>query len=209
MRKGFALLPTLAWLSLIVGGLFSLLTDTGWLNPAVAPDLQLLPKQFGSFAHNYEIEVDPIVLGDLPPERFTFQSIAGPEGQLGSLYVAYYTRGRRWSGRPHDVNVCFRSLGYTELSAELLHTAKGAILWSRVFTNEERTVRVVHWQQKPGTLPGPQGPFFMLSRLFSPYGLRQDIASAYMEFDLESAPAPEELAAAAQVLIDQLEKLWQ
>lgn len=209
MAKGFALLPTLAWLSLLVGGLLSLITGTGWLNPAVTPDLQQLPKQFGPFAHEYEIEVDPIVLGDLPPEQFTFQSVVGPNGQTGNLYLAYYTRGRRWSGRPHDVNVCFRSLGFTELSVETLQTAKGAVLWSRVFANEERTVRVVHWQQKPGTAPGPQGPLHMLSRLFTPYGLRQDIASVYMEFDLESAPSGEELAAAAQELIDQLEKLWQ
>lgn len=207
--KRSAFLPSIAWLSLIAGGLLSLVTDTGLLNPAVAPDLTEMHAQMGDFARNFEIEVDPIVLGDLPPERYTFQSIAGPDGQEGRLYIAYYSRGRRWSGRPHDVDVCFRSLGFQELETSSLTTTGGAVLWSRVFQNEEDTVRVVHWQQRPGLLPGPQGPFYMLTRLFAPQGLRQDIASIYMEFPVDGAPAEADYAAAAQVVIDQLEELWQ
>jgi hypothetical protein len=204
-----ALLPKIAWLSLIAGGLLSLVTDTGLLNPAVTPDLTQLHAQMGDFERNFEIEVDPIVLGDLPPERYTFQSIAGPDNQEGRLYIAYYTRGRRWSGRPHDVDVCFRSLGFQELETSTLTTSSGAVLWSRIFANEEDTVRVVHWQQRPGVLPGPQGPFHMISRLFAAQGLRQDIASIYMEFSVDDAPAEADYAAAAQVVIDQIEELWQ
>jgi hypothetical protein len=207
--KGFALLPKFAWLSLTIGGLLSLGTQSGWLKSPIVPDLQEIPSQMGPIKRNYEIEVDPIILGDLPPERYSFQSIQGPDGQEGCMYIAYYTRGRRWSGRPHDVNVCFRSLGFDELQTETLQTASGAILWSRIFHNEERTVRVVHWQQRPGVLPGSQGPLHILRRLFSPNGLRQDIASIYLEFDLDTAPLDKDLAAAAQVIIDQIEQLWQ
>jgi uncharacterized protein DUF3485 len=203
------LLPKLSWFSLIAGGLLSLITSTGWFNPAVTPDLQKFPAQMGPFLRNYEIEVDPLILGDLPPERYSFQSIAGPDGQEGRLYIAYYARSRRWSGRPHDVNVCFRSQGFEEFQTETLLTTRGAVLWSRVFRKPEREVRVVHWQQRPGTLPSPREPFDTLRRLLTPQGLRQDVASIYLEFDLDTAPQDKDLAAASQAIIDQIEQLWQ
>ena len=186
----------------------SVLTDTGWLNSPVTPDFSQLEKQLGPLNRNFEIEVDPAALGDYPPERFTFQSVAGPDGQEGVLYISYYQRGRRWSGRPHDVNVCYRSMGYKEVDAKVIHTVEGAELWSRVFENDTRKVRVVHWLQRPGIVPGDESALTSLKMLFSPQGVRQDISSAYFEFDLEEAPTEEQLAAGAQALIEQLEHLW-
>ncbi|MCP4093304.1 MAG: hypothetical protein GY747_07635 [Planctomycetes bacterium] len=202
-----SLLPKIAWTSLLLGGAMSLMTDTGWMNTPVTPDLSQL-EDFGPVKRNYEIEVDPAILGDFPPERFTFQSIAGPDGQEGRMYIAYYKRGRRWSGRPHDVNVCYRSMGFKELDAKVLKSTEGAELWSRVFQSETRTVRVVHWLQRPGILPGAESPLTSLKMMATPEGVRQDISSAYFEFDLEGAPSEEQLAESAQVVINQLEDLW-
>lgn len=202
------LLPKVAWTSLILGGLTSILTDTGWLNTPISPDFSQLQEQLGPLNRKFEIEVDPAVLGDCPPERFSFQSVIGPDSQDGVLYIAYYQRGRRWSGRPHDVNVCYRSMGYKETDARLIQTVEGAQLWSRVFENDSRKVRVVHWLQRPGVVPGDESALTSLKMLFSPQGVRQDIASAYFEFDLDGAPTEAQLAAGAQALIEQLEILW-
>lgn len=205
--KGFALIPTLAWLSLALGGLLSYLCNTGMV-PTIAPDLQLLQAEMGPVVRNYEIPVEAAILGDLPPERFTFQSIAGPEGQEGRLYVAYYKRSRRWSGRPHDLDICYRSMGYSELETEQWEVPGGGLVWGRVFEKPDRKVRVVHWLQNPGLAPGPDSVIKKISRLTTAHGLRQDIASIYMEFDYEGAPSKEALSEAAQAVIDDVESLW-
>ncbi|MHC4823528.1 MAG: exosortase-associated EpsI family protein [Planctomycetota bacterium] len=208
MRQGIALLPAIAWLALVAGGALSLLCNSGWVNPSQVPELHDIHAEMGPLKANYTIDVDPGILGDLPPEAFLFQSLAGPDGQEGRLYIAYYTRGRRWSGRPHDVDVCYRSMGYQELSAHQIETPSGSILWSRVFERGDETKRVVHWLQKPGRAPGPESVWDLLWLLGSPSGLRQDIASIYLEFDLETAPSETDLADAAQALIEEVETLW-
>jgi len=205
--KGFALIPALAWAALLLGGGLSYLCNTG-LVPSVAPDLGALSPSMASIQRNFEIEFPIEALGDLPPERFTFQSIAGPDGQEGRLFVSYYKRSRRWSGRPHDLDVCYRSMGYAQLGTEIWETPKGATLWARVFEKQGRQVRVVHWLQTPGTQPGPVSLLDKIGRIGDPDGLRQDIASIYLEFELESAPSKEALISAAQAVIDDLDGLW-
>ena len=205
--NGFALLPTLAWSSLALGAVLSYLCNTGMV-PSVAPDLDAMAPTMGPIERNYEIEFPIAALGDLPPERFTFQSIAGPDGQEGRLFLSYYERSRRWSGRPHDLDVCYRSMGYAELETEIWKTPSGATLWARVFENQQRKVRVVHWLQTPGTPPGPVSLLDKLSRITDSQGLRQDIASIYLEFDLETAPDKAALIAASEAVIDDLEILW-
>jgi len=207
--KGFALLPVLAWGLLLLGGGVSLFCNSGLLNPSVIPDLNLLEPQLGLFARDFEIEVDPELLGDLPPETFTFQNILGPDGQYGRMYIAYYSRGRRWSGRPHDLQVCYRAMGYTESDVNTLTTKSGAVLWSRVFQRENQTVKVIHWLQKPGRLPKEEGAWDHLQRVFQKNGLRQDVASIYFEFDLADAPSDEAFAGAAEELMGQVESLWE
>jgi len=157
----------------------------------------------------HEIPVQPEVLGDLPPESFTFQSVRGPHGQEGRLYVAYYQRARRWTGRPHDLDVCYRAMGFQQLQVEVWHTPAGASVWARTFQRGEERVKVVHWLQKPGQLPGPEKALQRLLRLFSKDGLRQDIASVYFEFPQASAPTKKEFLSAADSLIQNLENLWQ
>ncbi|MFK5956133.1 MAG: exosortase-associated EpsI family protein [Planctomycetota bacterium] len=207
--KGFALFPALAWFLILFGGGISLLCNSGWINPSITPDLALLETQIGPFARDFEIEVDPELLGDLPPERFTFQNIIGPNGQYGRLYIAYYSRGRRWSGRPHDLQVCYRAMGYTELEVDSLKTESGAVLWSRIFQRGNQTVKVIHWLQKPGRLPKEEGVSDHLQRILTKNGLRQDVASIYFEFDLADAPSDEAFIAASDDLISQVEALWE
>ncbi len=199
----------LAWLSILSGGALSVFCNTGWLNPSHIPALSQLQPQMGTIVRDHEIPVNPEVLGDLPPETFTFQSVIGPEAQEGRLYVAYYQRARRWTGRPHDLDVCYRAMGFEELQVETWHTPSGAAVWSRIFQRDDEVVRVVHWLQKPGLLPGPEKALQRLSRLFSAGGLRQDIASVYFEFPLNSSPSKPELLSAADTLIRNLESLWQ
>lgn len=205
--KGFAPLPALAWGALLLGGALSYLVNTGVV-ASVPPDLTKMAPEMGSIVRNYEIEFPIEALGDLPPERFTFQSIAGPDGQEGRLFVSYYKRSRRWSGRPHDLDVCYRSMGYAERDTEVWQTPEGATLWSRIFENQERKVRVVHWLQTPGTLPGPVSLLDKLGRIGDSDGLRQDIASVYLEFELETAPDKEALVSASQAVIEDLDRLW-
>ncbi|PCJ55644.1 MAG: hypothetical protein COA70_00770 [Planctomycetota bacterium] len=207
--KGFTLLPVLAWGLLLFGGGVSLFCNSGVLNPSVLPNLSLLEPQLGPFARDFEIEVDPELLGDLPPETFTFQNILGPDGQYGRMYIAYYSRGRRWSGRPHDLQVCYRAMGYAESGVDTLITKSGAVLWSRVFQRENQTVKVIHWLQKPGRQPKEEGFSDHLQRVFQKNGLRQDVASIYFEFDLADAPSDEAFAGAAEELIRQVESLWE
>lgn len=207
--KGFTLLPVLAWGLLLFGGGVSLFCNSGLLNPSILPDLALLDQELGPFTRDFEIEVDPELLGDLPPETFTFQNIVGPDGQFGRMYIAYYSRGRRWSGRPHDLQVCYRAMGYAELEVESLPTDSGAELWSRVFQREGQTVKVIHWLQKPGRAPKEESFSDHLGRLFTKNGLRQDVASIYFEFDLADAPSDAAYLDASVELIAQVEKLWE
>ena len=204
-----ALLPALAWGILLLGGGISLFCNSGLLNPSVTPNLAQLQEQIGPFARDFEIEVDPELLGDLPPETFTFQNILGPDGQYGRMYIAYYSRGRRWSGRPHALEVCYRAMGYTELDVQTLSTPSGARLWSRIFERESQTVKVIHWLQKPGRLPKEESFSHHLGRIFTKNGLRQDVASIYFEFDLADAPSDEAFLAASEELIAQVEGLWE
>jgi hypothetical protein len=206
--KGSVLAPILAWGLLLIGGCFSAFCNTGILNPSILPDLALLDQELGPFTRDSEIEVDPELLGDLPPESFTFQSILGPDGQFGHMYIAYYSRGRRWSGRPHDLQVCYRAMGYTELEVNTLPTSSGAKLWSRVFQRGSQTVKVIHWLQKPGRLPKEEDIADHIKLLFSKNGMRQDVASIYFEFDLVDAPSDADFLAASEKLIAQVETLW-
>ena len=122
----------------------------------------------------------------------------------GKLWIAYYARGRRWSGRPHDLPGCYRADGWEETAARRIATPGGAALWSRDFAREDASIRVVHWVQHPGVLPGAT----LLDRLRSGSGTRRDVASVYWEFPAAAAPPDASFASASQALIDELERLW-
>ena len=124
------------------------------------------------------------------------------------MYLAYFERGLRWSGYPHPVDICYRSLGFEDLDARVLWTQAGARLSVHDFDREGEQVRVLHWQQRPSLVPGTEDAGALLGRLRTVDGLRQDVASIYFEFPLAGAPSDAELASAAADLIPALESLW-
>ena len=202
------LLRRFSWLLLFCAGTLSHLSSRGVLNPTVMPNLEGLPYQFGSLTRGDLYEVDPLAMGSLPPDRFLYQEVLTPAGASGLCYLAYFERGKRWSGYPHNVDVCFRSLGWNELDSRAIETPGGAKLQLTDFQREEEQIRVVYWQQRPSLLPGSQSASQHLARLGSVDVLRQDIASVYFEFPVTSAPTDEEFGLAADALILSLESLW-
>jgi len=197
---------TASWILLLLSGCFSLLIEGGLLIHPVAPDLTRLPARIASLDLLEEIPVESAALGDLPPEHFAFRRIRDGAGNEGKLYVAYYRRAQRWSGRPHDVNVCYEALGWQERSARCSRASP--FPWTRVFEREGEAIRVLHWTEHPGVEADPIAPATIASRLVAPRGFRPDVASIYLEFAEPAAPPAEELQAAAQALSAALETLW-
>lgn len=114
------LLTSAAWLALFAGAGFTFLVERGYLGAAVAPDLALLPAHIGTLEVLEEIPLEPGSLGTQPPERYAFRRVLDARGAEGRLFVAYYARAQRWSGRPHDVEKCYAALGWQELEARRL-----------------------------------------------------------------------------------------
>ena len=198
---------TWAWSLLFLSGVFSLLVEGGFLIRPVAPDLARLPARIASLELLEEMPVESADLGDLPPERFLFRRVRDPAGHEGKLYIAYYRRAQRWSGRPHDVNVCYESLGWQERSARRSRSAP--FPWTRVFERDGTALRVLHWTEHPGPESDPIAPATIASRLASPRGFRPDVASIYLEFAEAQALSADELQLAAQALSDGIERLWE
>jgi len=197
-----------AWLVLALAGTATWGVSTGWLNPIQPPDLSQLPAELGGFRILETYSVDSGLLGDLPPDRFRFSRIEDDVGRSGQLYVAYFERGRRWSGRPHDLATCYRAGGWEAGPDRVMSTDSGASLTVQDFRMEERQIRVFHWIQQPGLEPGELSPAAMVQRMFGPFSLRQDMASIYLEFPLEHSPSDLEAVRAAQALMDGLAQLW-
>jgi hypothetical protein len=205
-----SLLRILAFLTLGLGGAIAWGSSTGILNPRVEPALEELPLQFGPLRHVLTHDVDSGLLGDLPPDLFTFQDLSDEAGNVGKLYIAYYKRGRRWSGRPHDLTICYRAIGYDMLGGRLRRLGDGSEVWMRRFTSTKtgEEITVVHWLQRPGLLPGHDGAADYLGRMTSLQGLRQDVASVYLEFPSAAMPGEQQLLDAAQAVIDSLATVW-
>lgn len=202
------ILLVFAWLTLLAAAALAHLVSQGTLNPAVTPDLDQLPAQLGSIEMAEIYDIDPVSLGDLPPTEFRFQQIFTESGVEGRMYLAYFERGKRWSGFPHPVDICYRALGWDDLSFRRLQTSSGARLSLHDFDREGEQIRVLHWQQRPSLVPGTESAGALLGRVRTPDRLRQDVASVYFEFPLEGAPSDEQFVEAAEVLIAALEILW-
>jgi hypothetical protein len=198
------LLSVLSWLAFALAGAFSWLVDGGILIRPVPPELAGLPERLAGFELGAELPIEPGALGDLPPERTSYRRVRDAAGNEGVLFVAYYLRSRRASGRPHDVDLCYRSLGWQEQEARELEPG----LWSRRLEREGRTVRVVHWLEHPGDEAAGLTPRAIVARLSSPRGLRPDVASIYFEFDAGAAPDEQAFVDAAHALSASLETLW-
>jgi hypothetical protein len=201
-------LKTLAWILLFLGGAVTWGVSLGALNPAVPPDLAALPEDLGGFRTLEVFPVDSEVLGELPPDRFTFRAVGDEAGHVGELYAAYFTRGRRWSGRPHDLEYCYRAQGYESESLRHLTTADGSRFAAQDFVDGEKKIRVFHWVQYPGIRPGQESPKNYLMRILDDTRLRQDMASIYVEFPLKSVPTDEAACQAVQALMSALDRLW-
>lgn len=197
-----------AWAALLSAGSVTHLIHNGTINPAVEPVLEQLPDQFGALQRGTRYEVDPLALGSLPPDLFLFEQLIAPSGAAGNFYLAYFKRGKRWSGYPHHVDVCFRAIGWEDLQARRLQTASGGWIRIHEFERQGEQVKVAHWQQRPSLTPGEEGPSALVGRLGGPDGLRQDVASIYFEFPLGNAPSDADLVLAAEALMSSLEEAW-
>ena len=201
-------LHVFAWALLLSAGALAHLVSLGTVNPSVEPDLGQVQEAIGPIQLGEIYEVDPLDLGALPPTTLLFQQLRTSTGGEGRMYIAYFERGLRWSGYPHAVDVCFRSLGWEDLAARTLQTSSGARLSLHDFDREGEQVRVLHWQQRPSLVPGSENASALLGRLRTVDGLRQDVASIYFEFPLADAPSDAELIEAAESLIQTLDTLW-
>lgn len=209
-----SLFTRLAWLSLYLGAAFAFLVETGALGRPVAPDLTRLPERLGSLGIREEIPVDPAALGEQPPERSTFRRAFGADGEEGRLFVSYYRRAQRWSGRPHDVEKCYAAQGWHEREARRLAEAHRP--WSRLFEREvedengPRTerIRVVHWIERPGPDQDRLSWRELAERVLSGRGFRPDVAAAYLEFPADAAPSDAECVETVRALSEALETLW-
>ncbi len=203
-------LRALPWLALYLCAAFSCLVEGGFLGRAVAPDLARLPAQLGPLELLDEIALEPGALGEQPPERATFRRVRDAHGHEGRLFLAYYERAQRWSGRPHDVEKCFAALGWQEREAHRLAGAHRP--WSRLFARadgeQSESIRVLHWLEHPGP-DRERGTWRELGmRLLSLRGFRPDVASIYLEFPADAAPDEGQCVEAVGALSEALEGLW-
>lgn len=200
------LLATLPFLALYLCAALSFALERGAFGAARAPDLAALPARVAAFELGPEIELAADALGTQPPERYAYREVRDAAGNLGRLFVAYYARAQRWSGRPHDVEKCYAALGWQELAAHRLDEAHRP--WSRLFAKDERTIRVVHWLERPGPDQDRVAAGELATRLLSGNGLRPDVASIYFEFEADAAPDDAASAEAVAALSAALEALW-
>lgn len=201
-----SLLRTLPWLALYLCAAFSLLVERGLFGTARAPDLARLSARLGALELLEALPVEADALGEQPPERHAFHRVRDARGNEGRLFIAYYARAQRWSGRPHDVEKCFEALGWQERDARRLAEAHRP--WSRLFEREGRTIRVVHWLERPGPDADRLDGRELLARLASGRGFRPDVASIYFEFEAGAGPDDAECAASVAALSRELEALW-
>ncbi len=203
-------LCALPWLALYLCAGFACLLEGGFLARAVAPDLTRLPARLGPLELLEELPLEPGALGEQPPERATFRRVRDADGHDGRLFVAYYARAQRWSGRPHDIEKCFAAQGWQEREAERLDHARR--LWSRRFERPSgeasESIRVIHWIERPGPDRDRLAAGELLSRLTSLRGFRPDVASIYLEFPAGAAPDEEACLTAASALSKAIESLW-
>lgn len=205
-----------AWLALYLCAAFAGLLESGFLGRPVAPDLTGLPARIGALELLEELPLDPADLGEQPPERSAFLRVRDARGNEGRLFIAYYERAQRWSGRPHDVEKCYASLGWQERSAHRLDEAHRP--WSRLFAraapgggpgeSTEESIRVVHWIERPGPDEDRLAASELLARLGSARGFRPDVASLYLEFPAGAGPDDGECVAVVQELSRLLESRW-
>ena len=199
-------LGSLAWLALYLCAGLSFLIERGLFGAAHAPDLARLPARLGPFELGDELAIEPGALGSQPPERYLYREVHDAEGHAGRLFVSYYARAQRWSGRPHDVDKCYAALGWQEREARHLDEAHRP--WTRLFERDGRRLRVVHWLERPGPDDDRLDARELGARLASGRGFRPDVASIYFEFEADAAPCDEESAAAVAALSRALEELW-
>lgn len=204
------ILRSLAWLTLYCAAAFSFLVETGRLGAPRAPDLTRLPERLAGLEILEEIPVDTGAFGAQPPERHAYRRVRDARGQEGCLFIAWYERAQRWSGRPHDVEKCFTALGWQEREARRLEEEHRP--WSRRFERARdggtEAIRVVHWLERPGPDLDRLSGRELLARLRSTRGFRQDVASVYFEFPAEAAPPDAEFVGAVRELSRVLEELW-
>lgn len=202
-------LRTLPWLALYLCAAFSFLVEGGHFGQPVAPDLARLPARLGPLELLEEFPLDALALGEQPPERATYRRVR-VRGHEGRLFLAYYERAQRWSGRPHDVEKCFAALGWQEREAHRIDQAHR--LWSRLFeresVGEREAIRVVHWLERPGSDRERFTWRELASRLGSLRGFRPDVASVYLEFPADAAPDEDACLAAVDALSQALEERW-
>ena len=201
---------SLAWLTLYLGAALSLLIECGWLGAPRVPNLEELPARLGSLTLAEELAFDPAALGDSPPERFCFRRVIDAEGNEGRLFLAYYRRAQRWSGRPHDVEKCFAALGWEEREAHRILEAHRP--WSRGFERgapgSNESIRVVHWLERPGPDRDALQLTELAERLRCGNGFRPDVISIYFEFPATASPSDEQYAEAIAELSAALERAW-
>ena len=114
-----SLARVLGWLTLFGAAAFSALVESGALGRARAPEFARLQTNLGVLKLGPELDFDVEALGSTPPERFAFFPLE-VEGHTGRLFLAYYERAQRWSGRPHDLEKCYAALGWQEREAHQL-----------------------------------------------------------------------------------------
>jgi hypothetical protein len=197
-----------AWALLLLAGAVAHAVERGALVEPRVPELARMPGTLGPLETVGEIPFDERTLGELPPERWTYRAVRGAHGE-GAIWVAYYLRSRRWSGRPHDVAACYRTLGWDERDAARTETPEGRPVHVRRFARDGEEVVVVHWLERPRAeaASSETAAAGVLGRLFELDGLRQDVVSVYLEFPLDAAH-PEELLGAADAASTALHALW-
>lgn len=200
------LLGTGAFAALFASAALAGAVELGVFAHARCPDLASLPAELGPLTLGPEIPFDPAALGQTPPEAFTFRAVSDAEGRTGQLFIAYYARAQRWSGRPHDVDRCFTALGYAEREVHALDEAHRP--WSRRFEKDGQAIRVVHWLERPGDDANALGLAPLVARLVDGSGFRPDVCSVYFEFPAEAAPDDDAAAAAVAALSRALDARW-
>jgi len=200
------LLNALSFTSLFLAAAFAGAVECGLFARARQPDLATLPATLGGFTLGPEIEFDAAALGQSAPDAFTFRAVRDAEGHEGRLFIAYYVRAQRWSGRPHDVDKCFTAMGYAEREVHALDEAHRP--WSRRFEKDGAAIRVVHWLERPGDDSNELAPAALVARLADGSGFRPDVCSVYFEFAAEEAPDDDASAAAVTALSRALDERW-
>jgi hypothetical protein len=205
-------LRAFGWFTLFGAASLSLVVESGALARARAPELRALESNLGVLKLGPELDFDVEALGSTPPERFAYFEIQDADGRAGTLFLAYYARAQRWSGRPHDLEKCFAAAGWQERESHRLEEAHRP--WSRGFERPSpegglESIRVVHWLERPGPDEDRLAWSELLARAADGRGLRPDVISAYLQFAAEEAPDDARSAALVAALSAELERVWE